>query len=199
MESGTTASDLALIDASAPGLAAGDLIFVFGTRLPTPAVIAADLYHDGLAPLIVVTGGDGRQADGLNEAHHHRWLLLERGVPESGIVVEDRSADTLENVMFSAPLIAHRSPDPMTVIAVVKRYHRRAVLTLAHHFPSVTRIYAVCYDPPLTDGGESERAQRPVRETAYVQDPLNQGFDPLVADGLGWRRSQPQSGRRVGP
>jgi len=55
------------IDARAAGLAAADLIFVFGTRLTEPAVIAADLYRRSLAPFVVLTGGSDRQPDRLNE------------------------------------------------------------------------------------------------------------------------------------
>jgi hypothetical protein len=41
-----------------PGQPAAHLIF--GTNQAEPAVIPADRYHDGLAPLIIVTGGVNR-------------------------------------------------------------------------------------------------------------------------------------------
>jgi hypothetical protein len=54
------------IDARADGLAPSDVIFIFGTRMDAPAVIAAELFHCGFAPLVVATGGAGRQHDHLN-------------------------------------------------------------------------------------------------------------------------------------
>lgn len=100
------------IDARAVGLGPADLIFVFGTRLEAPAVLAADLFIRGLAPLVVVTGGTSRQADGLNEARHHLELLTIRGVPRDAVIVEDRSANTSENVLFALPLVHARCGDP---------------------------------------------------------------------------------------
>ncbi len=43
-------------------------------------------------------------------------------------------------------------PQLRTVIAVVKWFHRRALVTLAHHAPSVERLFAAAYEPydPVT-------------------------------------------------
>src|SRR6267378_7739671 len=70
---------------------------VFGTNQPTPAEVVADLYHRGLAPLIILTGGVNRH-NGIVEAWEHRRILLEHSVPEDVIRSEDRSATTRENV-----------------------------------------------------------------------------------------------------
>lgn len=172
----------ATIDARAPGLAAADLIFVFGTRLVDPARIAGDLFHRRLAPFIVVTGGSARQPDELIEAEHHRDLLLAAGVPADAIVVENRSSSTNENVLFALPLIEQRCPKPRSVIAVVKSNHRRALVTLAQHAPSVDRIYAADYAPV-------SKPERIDKELRYMSDLLAAGVDLLVADGSGWRRS----------
>ncbi len=62
---------------------------------------AARLYKQGLAPLVIVTGG---KSPGLEdrpeiqtEAQAMRQLLLELGVPDGAIMVEDQSRNTREN------------------------------------------------------------------------------------------------------
>lgn len=132
--------DLELIEASAHGVGAADVIFVFGTLHTTPAEVAADHYHRGYSNLIVVTGGESRSRPGHHEALRHRDLLVALGVPSSAIIVEEKSASTLENVTMAIPLVLERVPELRTVLAVVKWYHRRALLTLAHHVTSIEHI-----------------------------------------------------------
>ncbi len=60
------------LDASTVAPASAELIWVFGTRRPEPAHIAADLYLRGIAPLVVVT----------KWYHSHRVLMtLRRHLP----------------------------------------------------------------------------------------------------------------------
>jgi hypothetical protein len=178
------------MDARAPGLGHADLIFVFGTRLARPAELAADGYLDGLAPFVVVTGGSSRQADGLNEADHHRGVLLGRGVLENALIVERHSSTTPENVQYALPLIEERCGElPKTVIAVVKRFHRRALIVMARYMPTVERIYAVDYEPDVTLAPPSP--DRTEREAVYFESMASEGVDLLVADGNGWRRTTP--------
>lgn len=169
------------VDARAAGLAPADLIFVFGTRLRAPAVVAAGLFGQGLAPRIVVTGGSSRQVDDWNEADHHCAVLIELGVPRDAITVENASSTTLENVVFALPMLAELPP-AKKVITVVKRHHRRALVTLALHAPSIERLYAVDY-PAET------RNDRIAKEVQHMRALAERGIDLLVSDGEGWRRS----------
>jgi vancomycin permeability regulator SanA len=126
-----------------------DLAFLFGTRLPDPAHIALRLYSQQLVPMIVVTGGYNRKYD-VEEAYHHRDILLCGGVPRDQIVVEDRSTNTLENVQFALPLIARQLPlgQITRVLVVAKWFHsRRAVMTLKRHLPLGVRYFPVTYEP----------------------------------------------------
>lgn len=144
----------AYLDAHAAPVAA-DLALVFGTRLPDPARVALDLYARRLAPLIALTGGINR-IDGLPEAHRHRDILIAGGVPLDAIVVEDRSTNTLENVVYALPLIAERLPlaGIARVLVVAKWFHsRRAVMTLKRHMPAGVRYYPVTYEPPGLERG----------------------------------------------
>jgi uncharacterized SAM-binding protein YcdF (DUF218 family) len=69
---------------------------VFAARLDH----AAELYRDGLAPIVIVTGGLTGEAT-RTEADAGREYLLERGIPAAAILCEDRSRHTLEN-LFNA-------------------------------------------------------------------------------------------------
>lgn len=86
-----------------------------------------ELYQQGLAPRLVVTGGPapggGTEAEVM--AAHARAL----GVPDGAIVREDRSRDTAENARFSvAALCGGRRACRPRVIVVSSPYHlRRAV------------------------------------------------------------------------
>lgn len=143
---------IAYLDVTTPLPARADVIFVFGTRLDTPAHRAAALWHQGIAPFIVLTGGDNRHT-GLNEAQAHRRILLDAGVPEKHLIVEDRSTNTLENVTFALPLIQARVKSLRVVLAVCKWQHsRRALMTLRKHLPDGVRYYADTYEQfPRTD------------------------------------------------
>ncbi len=189
--------DLDLIEAQAGDVGDADVIFVFGTLHPTPAHVAADHYHGGRSPVVVVTGGTSRARSGHEEALRHRDILLGHGVPDSAIVVESRSQSTYENVMMAMPLVLDRVGDVRTVLAVVKWFHRRALVTLAHHVPTIERIFAATYEPfdPVTGKlllRTTWARTSPVsvaQETSYMRSMIARGFDPLVRDAPGWIRS----------
>lgn len=192
------AVDLELIDASAPGMESADAIFVFGTLHTTHAEVASDLYR-GYATLVVLTGGECRDRPGHYEARRHRDLLLGAGVANDAIVVEGCSSSTVENVVMALPLVLERRSDLRTVIAVVKWFHRRALLTLAHHAPSIERIFAATYEPfdPVTgklllrSTWEQTSPRSVERETRYMRALVASGVDLLThaPDGGGWVRS----------
>ena len=56
---------------------------------------AVALYHAGMAPRLVVTGGVGEA--GISEASVMQALAVAVGVPESAIVIEPRATRTLES------------------------------------------------------------------------------------------------------
>ena len=95
-------------------------------------------------PYVVVTGGRNR-VTGVIEAQTHRDLLLRSGVPDDRIIVEQASANTIENVAFALPhLQARFDLDRIRAILVVtKWYHcRRAMMTLRRYLPAGIRYYA---------------------------------------------------------
>ena len=58
---------------------------------------ALDLYRDGYAPVIIVTGGK-QPDDAYTEAGTGEQYLLDRGVPASAILMEDEGRDTLQSM-----------------------------------------------------------------------------------------------------
>ena len=66
---------------------------------------AARLYHAGKAPLIVLSGGSDPDLFQSSEAEAMRLFLLDLGVPDSAMLLEERSRSTLENARFSLELI----------------------------------------------------------------------------------------------
>ena len=66
---------------------------VFAARLDH----AIDLFHDGVAPRLIVTGGK-REGDRTTEAASARRYAIEHGVPEEAILSEDVSRTTLQSI-----------------------------------------------------------------------------------------------------
>ena len=90
-----------------------DAIVLLGCRIgpsgrPMPAATrraetAARAYHDGVAGVIVVSGG--RRWGPHAEATALRHELVRQGVPGAAIVAELCSLSTHENAIFSAPIL----------------------------------------------------------------------------------------------
>lgn len=130
---------------------AADLIFVFGGKRQERALRAAELYRQGYAPKIWVSGGDKRKT-GTAEAEVLKRTMMEQGVPEAAILLETASADTIENVVASHPLIekAFGWKNFRKVILVSSPMHmRRVKRAFARHCPPETKI--ICCPDGRTD------------------------------------------------
>lgn len=111
----------------------------------------ADLYHQGMAPLIVFTGATSRTTrDRMprGEAEHYRARAVELGVPERDILVEPNARNTGENIRFSRALLEERHVPVSSVLLVSKPYEeRRAYATARKLWPSVEWV---CASTPMT-------------------------------------------------
>jgi uncharacterized SAM-binding protein YcdF (DUF218 family) len=89
---------------------------------------AIDLYHDGVARYVIVTGG---KADGdvTTEAASARAYAIGRGVPDAAILTEDRGRTTLESLRGAASILRDR--DFQTAVFVSDRTHMLRVLRIA--------------------------------------------------------------------
>ena len=84
--------------------AKADVIVGFGNFNTDIARRAAQLYLQGYAPKILFTGGLGRNTEGLlpePEAVRFAKAAMECGVPEADIILEDKSTNTKENILFT--------------------------------------------------------------------------------------------------
>lgn len=84
--------------------AEADCIVGFGNFNTNIARRAAELYHQGLASKILFTGGLGRNTEGLlpePEAVRFAKVAMACGVPEKDIILEDKSTNTKENIVFT--------------------------------------------------------------------------------------------------
>jgi len=116
-----------------------DCIFTLGSHDLRVAERAADLYLEGLAPLIIFSGGLGNFTKEMwtePEADLFAAKAISMGVPKKGILVENKSSNTGENILFTQQLLARHKLDPQTFIVVQKPYmERRSYATFKRHWP----------------------------------------------------------------
>ena len=83
---------------------------------------AIDLYRkDPTPPKMIPSGGQGSD-ELISEAEAMKRYLLFRGIPESDILMEDRSTTTMENLSFSKEIIDSGEGNKFTAI-VTSNYH----------------------------------------------------------------------------
>ncbi|MEV7754166.1 YdcF family protein [Streptomyces griseofuscus] len=107
---------------------------------------AVDLYHRGMAPLIVFTGATSRttrERMPRGEAEHYRERAIELGVPDRAILVEPNARNTGENIRFSRALLEDRQVPVSSALLVSKPYEeRRAYATACKLWPDVEWVSA---------------------------------------------------------
>ncbi len=110
--------------------AKADVIVGFGNFNTNIARRAAELYNLGLAPKVLFTGGLGRNTEGLlpePEAVRFARVAMECGVPESDILIEDRSANTKENIEFTRALLEREGVPHDNILGVHQPFMERRI------------------------------------------------------------------------
>ena len=120
---------------------------------------AIELYEDGLAPYIVVTGGKA-EGDRMTEADTARTYVLAKDVPERAILVEDRGRTTLESLRGVAALLHERGLT--TTLFVSDRTHMLRVLRIARD-EGLTALGSPTATSP-TDANLENRVEATVHE-----------------------------------
>ncbi len=116
-----------------------DAILVLCSHDVSVAERGAQLFLDHWAPLLIFSGGLGSITKHLwsePEADQFARIAVRMGVPREHILIENRSTNTGENVLFTKQLLAERTLDPHTFIVVQKPYmERRSYATFRKLWP----------------------------------------------------------------
>ena len=116
-----------------------DCILVLGSHDTRVAEKAAELFLEKWAPLLIFSGGLGRLTDGVwteTEADKFAAIAINKGVPAQDILIENRSTNTGENIVFTQRLLKEKNLDPKSFIVVQKPYmERRSFATFKKHWP----------------------------------------------------------------
>lgn len=127
-----------------------DAAIGLGSHDPGVPVFCAELYHAGLFPTLVFSGGPNPTAPERfphGEAVHFREHALELGVPDDAILVEPKARNTGQNITFSRDALAARGIRPSTVLLVSMPYmERRSFATARKIWPEVE---VLCASTPL--------------------------------------------------
>ena len=107
-----------------------DVIVGFGNFNTNIARRAAELYLRGLAPVVLFTGGLGRNTEGLlpePEAVRFARVAMECGVPETAILLEPESTNTAENILFTRRLLEQRGIPHERILGVHQPFMERRI------------------------------------------------------------------------
>jgi uncharacterized SAM-binding protein YcdF (DUF218 family) len=116
-----------------------DCILVLGSHDTRVAKRGAELWLEGWSQLLIFSGGLGRLTKEMwteTEAELFARIAKEMGVPSTSILIENKSTNTGENILFTDRLLRQRKLNPQSFIVVQKPYmERRSFATFKKHWP----------------------------------------------------------------
>src|ERR1700753_398503 len=119
--------------------AESDCILVLGSYDLRVADRGAELYLQGLAPILIFSGGLGKLTKHFwkeSEADQMGRIALDKGVPAEAIFIENQSTNTGENILFTQQLLEEKGLHPQTFLLVQKPYmDRRSYATFKQRWP----------------------------------------------------------------
>jgi uncharacterized SAM-binding protein YcdF (DUF218 family) len=158
--------------ASLQELHPADAIVVFGAAEysghPSPVLRARldhalDLFHRGVAPVVITTGGSGDDPS-FSEGGVGRDYLMHHGVPERNLIAEMQGRDTSESAVRVAVIM--KANGLRSCVAVSDAYHVFRIRKLLEH-EGIVPVYVA----PRADSkphGAVQRALAVLREsTSY--------------------------------
>jgi uncharacterized SAM-binding protein YcdF (DUF218 family) len=122
---------------------------------------AADLYQEGLAPVVVVTGG-GQPGDRYSEARAAAEYLYRRGVPDAAQRREVQGRSSWESLAAAARFLRQEGID--RVLLVSDRWHSYRIETIAEE----EGLVAYTSPTPTSPYTPGTTVRRMVRETGAV-------------------------------
>lgn len=131
-------------------------------------------WSDGVAPLVVTTGGN-LPGDRFTEAEASATYLIERGVPQDAIVLENAGSNTFESLEAVAALLAERGLGE--VVIVTDPYHALRSRLIAEEVGLDASVSST--GTSVVTGGDSLR--RHLQEAGGVAVGRIIGFDRLTS------------------
>lgn len=132
-----------------------------------------DLWKDGRAPLIAVTGGK-QSGDRFTEAAAGRRWLTDRGVPANAIVSEDVGRSTWQSLSQLAPVLQEQSVE--TAIVVSSHWHVQRAALILHQLG-----YDASTSPVPGDSGSLAWNTKALGELLGISFGRLMGFDTLYS------------------
>ena len=149
-----------------------DCVIAMGSHDLRVAEYAADLVMKGWSPLLVCSGGLGRLTKEIwkeSEAAKFAHIAEAVGVTKDHILVENRSTNTGENILFSKGLLKEKGCSVKSAILVHKPYmERRAFTTAKFYWPELDVVVS--------------SPQIPFEEYATAEIPLDEIIQIMVGD-----------------
>ena len=122
-----------------------DVIVGFGCYDEDIPKRCAELYHAGFAPWVCFSGGLGRNTDKLwskSEAERFAAIAISAGVPEDRIILENKSTNSAENLLFTPKVLEEAGVKAEKIIAVHKPYmEKRLWAAMQVYWPDVRVLY----------------------------------------------------------
>ena len=146
-----------------------DCIVGFGNRNLAVPHRAAQLYHQGYSDKILFSGGLGRNTGNCwqgTEAEIFAEIAIADGVPEKDIILETKSSNTAENILFVRDKFLELGMNVHKILAVHQQFmERRIYAALKMHWPELN---AIITSPDTTP-------------EEYLQDVAAEGMDEKTA------------------
>ena len=141
-----------------------DCILVLGSHDLRVAERGASIYLEGWASVLIFSGGLGNLTQGIwkePEADQFSKIAVSMGVPKENILIENKSTNTGENILFTQQLLKEKQLDPHSFIVVQKPYmERRSYATFKKHWPHKKLIVTspqISFEEYATDDIPMER------------------------------------------
>ncbi|MEU2862432.1 YdcF family protein [Streptomyces mirabilis] len=114
------------------------------------ADVTAELYRQGMAPIIVFTGATSpttRSRMPRGEAVHYRERALQLGVPDPAVFLEPRATSTAENIEFTKAVLVEAGITVSSVLLVSKPYEERRSYAMMRKLWADVEV--VCASTPM--------------------------------------------------
>ena len=148
------------------------------------ALAAAELYRAGRVPYIIPSGGVKWDIDGemISESHFMKRILMENGVPEEAIILENQATTTVENMIFGTLQIYRKlkfKNAPHVIIVTSEAHMKRSMALAKAIMPRALTFsaYPAFHNAPTDEWFESETNLKAIdTEVRLLKDLADSGF-----------------------